>query len=456
MKQIEQLPMPPTAGILGHVGYLKKPNIHQQMLGWIEEYGVQFRLRLGLKNVLVLADPSQVKQVLKSRPDEFRRLKSIENVFDEVGLNGIFSAEDERWRHQRKLTEPMFQPSHLKHFYPQLAVVTERLKKRFESLAETGEAVELVDEFKKYTVDVTSLLAFGEDFNSIEQIETPLADALGDVFPIVNQRCKSPIPMWRFFKTKKDKQFDASLEKVKQFVTGCIEKQRRKLTQEPALNDMPENMLQIMLIEQNRDPTLTDNDILANALTLLLAGEDTTANTLAWMSYLVSGDQSSEAELSQELQSLGSEHILPWPLPRVPYTTAIMYEAMRLKPVAPQLYLEPIEDTHIGDIEVKKGTPVFVMLHANGFDPELFADPKTYDPNRWLEQGGASFSNLQPFGAGARLCPGRSLAMMEIKLAFHALFSSFRVEPQQSQEDVVEQFAFTMSPVGFKVQIHKR
>ena len=96
------------------------------------------------------------------------------------------------------------------------------------------------------------------------------------------------------------------------------------------------------------------------------------------------------------------------------------------------------------------------MLHANGFDPELFADPKTYDPNRWLEQGGASFSNLQPFGAGARLCPGRSLAMMEIKLAFHALFSSFRVEPQQSQEDVVEQFAFTMSPVGFKVQIYKR
>lgn len=116
--------------------------------------------------------------------------------------------------------------------------------------------------------------------------------------------------MWRFFKTKKDKQFDASLEKVKQFVTGCIEKQRRKLTQEPALIDMPENMLQIMLIEQNRDSTLTDNDILANALTLLLAGEDTTANTLAWMSYLVSGDQSSEADLSQELQNLGSEHIL--------------------------------------------------------------------------------------------------------------------------------------------------
>ena len=68
-----------------------------------------------------------------------------------------------------KLTEPMFQPAHLKHFYPQLKVITSRLHQRFEKLAQSGESVELVSEFKKYTVDVTSLLAFGEDFNSIEQ-----------------------------------------------------------------------------------------------------------------------------------------------------------------------------------------------------------------------------------------------------------------------------------------------
>ncbi|CAH7232966.1 cytochrome P450 [Vibrio crassostreae] len=455
MQKIEQLPMPPKSGFLGHVSYLKKPNVHQQMLSWVNEYGAYFRLKLGMKDVMVLSEPSQIKAILKSRPDDFRRLKSIESVFEEAGLNGIFSAEGDRWKHQRKLTEPMFQPSHLKHFYPKLSVITERLRKHFEKLSESETVVDLVSEFKKYTVDVTSLLAFGEDFNSIEQSDTPLGESLRHVFPVISQRSKSPIPLWRFFKTKKDTQFDASLEEIGHFVSTCIDKQRTRLAECPELRESPENMLQIMLLEQELDTSLTDRDILANAITLLLAGEDTTANTLAWMAFLVSGNQGSEQALQSELADLGEASVLEWPIPRVPYMTAIMYEAMRLKPVAPQLYLEPTKDTYLGGFEIKKGTPVFVILHANGFDPDLFEDPMSFDPNRWINKKGASFSNLQPFGGGARLCPGRSLAIMEIKLAFHSLFNEFTLEPQQAPEDVVEQFAFTMSPVGFKVKIKK-
>lgn len=456
MNSFEQLPMPPTAGLLGHVSFLKKTNIHLQLIEWTEKYGNQFRLRLGIKNVLVLSDPKLVKQLLKSRPDEFRRLKNIESVFEEAQVNGIFSAEGKSWKHQRKLTEPMFQPAHLKHFYPKLKAITSRLHQRFEKLAQSGESVELVSEFKKYTVDVTSLLAFGEDFNSIEQDHTPLSAALSDVFPVVNQRCKSPIPIWRFFKTKKDKQFDISLKKVRDFVSECIEKQKQKLAENPNLKENPENMLQIMLTEQNQDSTLTDKDIISNAITILLAGEDTTANTLAWMAFLISSDNKTSQALEQELADLGDEKVLSWPIPRAPYITAIMYEAMRLKPVAPQLYLEPMRDTKIGDLNIKKGTPIFALLHASGFDSELFESPQSFDPNRWLEKGKASFSDIQPFGSGPRLCPGRSLAIMEIKLAFHTLLQSFHIEALQPPEDVVEQFAFTMSPVGFNVRLHTK
>ncbi|WP_241762594.1 cytochrome P450 [Vibrio splendidus] len=426
--------MPPKSGFLGHVSYLKKTNVHQQMLSWVNEYGAHFRLKLGMKDVMVLSEPSQIKAILKSRPDDFRRLKSIESVFEEAGLNGIFSAEGDRWKHQRKLTEPMFQPSHVKHFYPKLSVITERLRKHFEKLSESETVVDLVSEFKKYTVDVTSLLAFGEDFNSIEQSDTPLGESLRHVFPVISQRSKSPIPLWRLFKTKKDTQFDASLEEIGHFVSACIDKQRTRLADCPKLRESPENMLQIMLLEQELDASLTDRDILANAITLLLAGEDTTANTLAWMAFLVSGNQVSEQTLQSELADLGEASVLEWPIPRVPYMTAIMYEAMRLKPVAPQLYLEPTKDTCIGDFEIKKGTPVFLILHANGFDPDLFEDPMSFDPNRWIKKEGASFSNLQPFGGGVRLCPGRSLAIMEIKLAFHSLFNEFTLEPQQAPE----------------------
>ncbi|MBN3080621.1 cytochrome P450 [Pectobacterium polaris] len=458
MRSIKRLPMPPARSILGHVDYLKRSDVHLQMLRWKEQYGRFYRLRLGLTSAIVIADAECIRTIMKSRPDEFRRINSIESVFQEAGLNGVFSSEGKRWEHQRRLTEPMFQPAHLKYFYPSLRKVTARLSDRFAMLAETGETVVLVEEFKRYTVDITSLLAFGEDVNTLEQGENPLSQSLRHLFPMINARSGSLFPLWRYIRREQDKQFDASLSLIREYVDGFIYRQRKRIRLNPQLMEAPENMLQVMLAEQKKDGTLTDDDIVANAITLLIAGEDTTANTLAWMSFLLCSSPSVEECVFQECKEAadGAGAILPWPLPRMSWLTAVMYESMRLKPVAPLLYLEPTKNTVIDDFQIKKGTPLLLMLNASGFDDALFQQPYDFVPERWLERGKASFSDLQPFGGGARMCPGRSLALMEIKLGFHALCNGFRVEAQQPASDVTETFAFTMSPSGFRVKLHKR
>ncbi|KHT41840.1 cytochrome P450 [Pectobacterium brasiliense] len=458
MRSIKRLPMPPTRSILGHVDYLKRSDVHLQMLRWKAQYGRFYRLRLGLTSAIVIADAECIRTIMKSRPDEFRRISSIESVFQEAGLNGVFSSEGKRWEHQRRLTEPMFQPAHLKYFYPSLRKVTSRLSDRFAMLAETGETVVLVEEFKRYTVDITSLLAFGEDVNTLEQGENPLSQSLRRLFPMINARSGSLFPVWRYIRRERDKQFDASLSLIREYVDGFIYRQRKRLRLNPQLMEAPENMLQVMLAEQKKDGTLKDDDIVANAITLLLAGEDTTANTLAWMSFQLCSAPSIEECVFQECKEAadGAGALLPWPLPRLPWLTAVMYESMRLKPVAPLLYIEPTKNTIIDDFLIKKGTPLLLMLNASGFDDALFQQPDDFVPERWLERGKASFSDLQPFGGGPRMCPGRSLALMEIKLGFHALCSGFRVEAQQPASDVTESFAFTMSPSGFRVKLHKR
>ncbi|MBN3190729.1 cytochrome P450 [Pectobacterium brasiliense] len=458
MRSIKRLPMPPTRSLLGHVDYLKRSDVHLQMLRWKAQYGRFYRLRLGLTSAIVIADAECIRTIMKARPDEFRRISSIESVFQEAGLNGVFSSEGKRWEHQRRLTEPMFQPAHLKYFYPSLRKVTSRLSDRFTMLAETGEAVVLVEEFKRYTVDITSLLAFGEDVNTLEQGENPLSQSLRHLFPMINARSGSLFPLWRYIRRERDKQFDASLSLIREYVDGFIYRQRKRLRLNPQLIEAPENMLQVMLAEQKKDGTLKDDDIVANAITLLLAGEDTTANTLAWMSFQLCSAPSVEECVFQECKEAtdGAGALLPWPLPRLPWLTAVMYESMRLKPVAPLLYLEPTKNTVIDDFLIKKGTPLLLMLNASGFDDALFQQPDDFVPERWLERGKASFSDLQPFGGGPRMCPGRSLALMEIKLGFHALCSGFRVEAQQPASDVIESFAFTMSPSGFRVKLHKR
>ncbi|MCI4185056.1 cytochrome P450 [Dickeya dianthicola] len=458
MRSIKLLPAPPSRGLLGHVYYLKRRDVHLQMLQWKERYGSFYRLRLGLTPAIVIADAEWIRTIMKARPDDFRRRSSIESVFQEAGLNGVFSSEGARWEHQRKLTEPMFQPAHLKYFYPSIRKITARLSERFTRLAETGEVISLVDEFKRYTVDITSLLAFGEDINTLEQGENPLSQNLRRLFPVINQRCGSPIPLWRFIKRERDKQFDASLSLIRERLYGFIDSQRERIEQNPQLMDAPENMLQIMIAEQKKDGTLMDEDILANAFTLLLAGEDTTANTLAWMSFLLCSAPAMEQRVLGECRQAteGSGGALPWPLPRMPLLTAVMYESMRLKPVAPLLYLEPVKDTVVAGFSIRKGTPLLLMLHASGFEETSFHQPRDFMPERWLERGQASFSDLQPFGGGPRMCPGRSLALIEIKLGFHALCSGFRVEAQQPASDVMESFAFTVTPTGFYVRLHKR
>ncbi|MFJ5365123.1 cytochrome P450 [Pectobacterium punjabense] len=458
MRSIKNLPMPPTRGILGHVEYLKRHDVHLQMLQWKAQYGRFYRLRLGLTSAIVIADVEWIRTIMKSRPDEFRRISSIESVFQEAGLNGVFSSEGKRWENQRRLTEPMFQPAHLKYFYPSLRKVTARLSDRFTALAESGETIALVEEFKRYTVDITSLLAFGEDVNTLEQGDNPLSQSLRRLFPVINGRSSALFPLWRYIRRARDKQFDASLSQIREYVDEFIYHQRKRIRLNPQLVDAPENMLQVMLAEQKKDETLKDDDIVANAITLLIAGEDTTANTLTWMSFLLCSAPSVEERVFQECKEAtdGSGAILPWPLPRMPWLTAAMYESMRIKPVAPLLYLEPTKDTVINDFFIKKGTPLLLMLNASGFDDALFQQPDDFVPERWLERGKAAFSDLQPFGGGPRMCPGRSLALMEIKLGFHALCSGFCVEAQQPASAVTESFAFTVTPSGFRVKLHKR
>lgn len=458
MRKLSDLPSPPTHGLLGHVSYLKKDNVHLQMLAWRQECGPLYRLRVGATSALAVTDVDIIKAILKARPDEFRRIRNIESVFDEVGMNGVFSSEGERWKYQREMVERAFLPNHLKGFHANMQAIAGRLQRRFDALAESGEPVFLVDEFKRYTVDITTLLAFGEDVNVIERGENALSAGLREIFPVIHQRCRSPFPLWRWVKTAQDKAFDAGLSTIKQRIAGFIAHQRQRLQNQAALASAPENIMQVMLLEQQKEGGLTDRDIVANAITLLLAGEDTTANTLAWMAYLMCQRPDVEEKLVLELAQCteAADEPLAWPVPKMPWLTAIMYEAMRLKPVAPQLYLEPVHDTAVGDVWVKKGTPLFLALHAGGFDERDFTEAGRFAPERWVEGDGASFSRLLPFGGGARLCPGRALAIVEIKMALHALYGRYRVTALQHPAVVRERFAFTLSPENFKVMFTKR
>jgi cytochrome P450 len=132
---------------------------------------------------------------------------------------------------------------------------------------------------------------------------------------------------------------------------------------------------------------------------------------------------------------------------------------MRLRPVAPiVVVLDAKVETVVGDLLVPKGTRVSVLMRPAACHPDHFVEPHAFRPGRWLGEtaGAHDVSAHIPFGSGPRICPGRILAMLEMKLLLSMPYKKFDVERVGSAEAVREHFAFTMAPVGLKVRLRRR
>jgi cytochrome P450 len=195
-------------------------------------------------------------------------------------------------------------------------------------------------------------------------------------------------------------------------------------------------------------------------MTMLLAGEDTTAYTLAWAVHHLCDAPDAVARLRAEADALlGGEPAAREieTAHRLTFAGAVASETMRLRPVAPLLFLTANEDVVVADVAVPRGTWVGILTRPPAVDARHFADPERFRPERWLEHGAAPHEPGAsiPFGSGPRICPGRSLALLEMKVLLAMLYGGFEVERAGGAE-VRERFAFTMAPVGLRVRLRRR
>src|SRR5258706_15678644 len=133
---------------------------------------------------------------------------------------------------------------------------------------------------------------------------------------------------------------------------------------------------------------------------------------------------------------------------------------MRLRPVAPLFFLEALDDTVITDVEIPKGVTIVLLIRPPAVDAANFGAPDEFRPARWVDPGATSGAHdpgaHQPFGSGPRICPGRTLALLEMKLILAMLYRSFDVERVGVAADVKEVFSFTMVPKGLNVRLKFR
>ena len=459
VRSLASLPSPKGLPLLGNALALDPRRMHLILEGWCRDFGPAYTIGLGPKKVFVSADPELLQTALRERPERYRRFAPIESVIAEMGFNGVFSVEGEAWRPQRRLIMQALAATNFRGFFPTLQGITGRLLKHWQRAAATGETVEMTQDLVRFTVDVTTALSFGEDPNTIDAPGDVIQDHLAQIFPMINARINAPFPLWRYLRLPKDRRFERSLEAVTRHIDGLIERTRKRMHDQPA--QAPRNLLEAMLTAAGEpDSGIGDQMIMANVMTLLLAGEDTTAQTLAWTMSFLCADPRLQARLhAASVEVLGQAQVCPAfeDVKRLDLFEAVAHEATRLKPIIPIIFLENLVDVVLGDVALPAGTPLFFLLRPAMLDEQHFGNPGQFLPERWA----AGHGQVQPhdtrayaqFGAGPRVCPGRHLAGVELRLVLSMLARNFSMEPAGDLSSVEEVMAFTMMPSAMPVRL---
>lgn len=460
LRTLDDLPGPRGIPILGNALEIKPKQLHRLVSGWAEQFGPLYVFRVATTRILTVADAETIQQLLRDRPDRFRRWRKIEEILADIKADGLFSAEGEKWRRQRIFLMHALNASHVREFIPRLEKVAGRLRRRWWRAAMAGQAVNVHADLMRLTVDVTSGLAFGKDINTLEEKADPIQIHLDKMFPAIARRQTALFPYWRYIALPKDREVANAVKAVGKFIDGLITETRARLATNPELRAKPSNLLEVLVAAQETDDGgLSDDEIAANVMTLLLAGEDTTANTISYMIHFLMEKAQVQAAVQEEVDRVFGMADQPWQDPKTPdrlkYIEAVANEAMRCKPVGGHLFLEPNEDVQIQDVFVPKGTPILALNGHVGTQEANFSAAKEFRPERWLhaadesEEGRTETHNTKafmPFGAGPRFCPGRQLAMLQIKMVIAMLCRDFEVKRPKDAPAMEEIYNFTVGP----------
>jgi cytochrome P450 len=282
---------------------------------------------------------------------------------------------------------------------------------------------------------------------------------------MVNKRINAPFPYWHFIKFPEDRALGEALVAIREALAEFITHSRKRLAHDPDLAIRPTNFLEAMLAAQDGgDPKITDDEIFGNVLTMLIGGEDSTAATMAWMLHFLTEYPQVQERLQEEVDEvLGGGPLLGEiaDAERLTYLEAVSFETMRLKSVFPILFLGTNADVELGGVHIPKGTAIFLLTRKCGMEESQFAAADHFRPERWLAgtacpAGGHNAKAFVPFGAGPRFCPGRNLAMLEMKSALAMLCRNFSVVRSPEAKPVEEHFGFLMAPKQLSVHFKKR
>lgn len=404
------------------------------------DYGDMAYAKFGPIRFYFASHPDLVRDVLVTQAKSFPKARRQMAALETVDGQGLVVSDGELWQRQRRLVQQVMKPARLESYARTMAAETEAFLAGWKS----RDSFDLAEAMTDLALRVVGKTMFGVDLGPKSESVRAAVHTLSEILT-KEFGAAVPLPDWAPLPSKKRKR--EALAILNALVQGIIAERR-------ALAEKREDLLSLLLTavdEEGDRQGMSDTLVRDEAVTMLNAGHDTTASTLAWAWYLVDRHPAVEAKLFDEARAvLGRGPLTLERLAKLEYTERVLKETLRMYPPAIALFArEAARPTIVGGYEIPKGSWLYLSPYVLQHDPRFFPDPEKFDPDRFAPGRVESIPQHAyfPFGGGAHVCIGQHFALAEMKIVLATAIRRFRVQLLEPHRVEPEQL-FSLRPKG--------
>lgn len=467
-KSIKNPNYPPVNGtVFGQLFYFNRLYDHQTEVARKQK---TFRLLAPGQSELYTTDIRNIEHVLKTKFDKYTKGKYNQDIATDLFGKGIFAVDGDKWRQQRKLASFEFSTRVLRDFSCSVfRRNAAKLVRVVSEMAIADQIFDMQDTLMRCTLDSIFKVGFGVELNCLEGSNKEgieFMKAFDDSNALVYRRYVDPLwKLKRYLNICSEASLKKNIKIIDDFVTNLIGTKRKLQAEERLYNDK-EDILSRFLVESKKDPEEMNDKYLRDIiLNFMIAGKDTSANTLSWFFYMLCKNPLIQEKVAQEVRDVTSSqddvvnveefiaNITDTTLEQMHYLHAALTETLRLYPAVPvDGRCAEVDDILPDGFRMKKGDGLYYMAYAMGRMPYIWGDDaEDFRPERWLNNG--IFQPESPFKfiafhAGPRICLGKDFAYRQMKILSIALLRFFRFKLADDTRKITYRTMFTLHIEG--------
>jgi cytochrome P450 len=435
----------PRARFPGHLVYALRSDPLRFLTRTARAYGDFVPFRIGRLRMLLVNDPEAIREVLVTKDDSFTKSPALRNAKITLG-EGLLTSEGDFHRRQRRLSQPAFHPQRVASY----ADVMARFAGEMAAAWRDGQALDVHEQMMQVTLRVVAKTLFDADLPAdVDEIGAAM-----DVLVRMFRRATNPFgPLLNRLPLPSNFRFLRSLGLVHGIIDRFIREHR-------AAGVDRGDLLSMLMRARDADGEVTVDHAMAGAggeaagnqgmtdkqlrdevFTLFTAGHETTANALTFTWYLLGSHPDVAGRLHEEVDRvLAGRPPAAADVDKLPYTRAVLSEAMRLYPPAWIVTRQAKHDVEIAGQRVPAGGVVMMSQWVTHHDPRWWPEPNAFNPDRWLAEPQPDRPRYAyfPFGGGSRSCIGEFFARMEATLIIAAVARGWRMELVEAEEPALQ------------------